>query len=100
MCESGENFHLGKPLDPKEIAAHMAPVMDLENPTWQAGAVGRAEGCPRTWFVQGVARTHSGGAPQIHGELLKLGIDIGDTTVSKYTHGTVPGWLTSLDNHV
>jgi hypothetical protein len=32
--------------------------MSLDNPTW--------------------------GAPRIHGELLKLGIDIGETSVSKY----------------
>jgi hypothetical protein len=29
------------------------------------------------------------GAPRIHGELLKLGIDIGETSVSRY-YGAVP----------
>jgi len=29
----------------------------------------------------------SWGAPRIHGELLKLGVDIGETSVSKYMTG-------------
>ena len=44
------------------------------------------------------------GAPRIHGELLKLGIDIGETSVSKYMvrHGKPPTqtWRTFLDNHI
>jgi transposase InsO family protein len=44
------------------------------------------------------------GAPRIHGELLKLGIDIGETSVSKYMvrHPKPPSqtWRTFLDNHV
>src|SRR5271156_5414134 len=43
------------------------------------------------------------GAPRIHGELLKLGIDVGQTTVAKYmaNHRRPPtqGWKTFLDNH-
>ncbi len=43
------------------------------------------------------------GAPRIHGELLKLGIDIGETSVSKYLvrHRKPPSqtWRTFLDNH-
>jgi hypothetical protein len=43
------------------------------------------------------------GAPRIHGELLKLGIDVGQTTVAKYmARGRRPpsqGWMTFLDNH-
>src|SRR5437879_9129825 len=43
------------------------------------------------------------GAPRIHGELLKLGIDAGQTTVAKYmTQGRRPpsqGWKTFLHNH-
>jgi hypothetical protein len=44
------------------------------------------------------------GAPRIHGELLKVGINIGETSVSKYL---VPNrkppsqtWRTFLENHV
>jgi transposase InsO family protein len=44
------------------------------------------------------------GAPRIHGELLKLGIDVGQTTVAKYMprHRRPPsqGWRTFLVNHV
>ena len=42
-------------------------------------------------------------APRIHGELLKLGIDVGQTTVAKYmARGRRPpsqGWKTFLHNH-
>jgi len=44
------------------------------------------------------------GAPRIHGELLKLGIDVGETSVGKYLvrHRKPPSqtWRTFLDNHV
>jgi len=44
------------------------------------------------------------GAPRIHGELLKLGIDIGETTVAKYlTRPRQPSsqtWKTFLKNHM
>src|SRR6516162_7538937 len=43
------------------------------------------------------------GAPRIHGELLKLGIDVGQTTVAKYTakrrRPPSQGWRTFLRNH-
>ena len=43
------------------------------------------------------------GAPRIHGELLKLGIEIGQTSVAKYmaSHRKPPsqGWKTFLRNH-
>jgi transposase InsO family protein len=44
------------------------------------------------------------GAPRIHGELLKLGIDIGETSVSKYMvrrrNPPSQTWRTFLENHV
>ena len=44
------------------------------------------------------------GAPRIHGELLKLGIDVGETSVGKYmVHRRKPPsqtWRTFLENHV
>ena len=44
------------------------------------------------------------GAPRIHGELLKLGMNIGETSVSKYMdgHRRPPSqtWRTFLENHV
>jgi transposase InsO family protein len=43
------------------------------------------------------------GAPRIHGELLKLGIDVGQTSVAKYMTrrrgGPSQGWKTFLSNH-
>jgi transposase InsO family protein len=43
------------------------------------------------------------GAPRLHGELLKLGIDVGQTSVAKYmARGRRPpsqGWKTFLHNH-
>src|SRR6202022_2278735 len=43
------------------------------------------------------------GAPRIHGELLKLGIDIGETSVSKYMirrrRPPSQTWRTFLENH-
>jgi hypothetical protein len=43
------------------------------------------------------------GAPRIHGELLRLGIDVGQTSVAKYmVRRRVPpsqGWRTFLRNH-
>jgi transposase InsO family protein len=45
----------------------------------------------------------SWGAPRIHGELLKLGIDVGQTTVAKYMMrrrgSPSQGWKTFLRNH-
>ncbi len=42
------------------------------------------------------------GAPRIHGELLKLGIELSPTTVAKYMKRTGPpsqSWKTFLENH-
>jgi hypothetical protein len=44
------------------------------------------------------------GAPRIHGELLKLGIQVSEATVSKYMprrrKPPSPTWRAFLDNHV
>jgi len=44
------------------------------------------------------------GAPRLHGELLKLGIDVSQATVAKYMvkHRKPPSqtWRTFLENHV
>ena len=46
----------------------------------------------------------SWGAPRVHGELLKLGIDIGETSVSKSRVRCLKPpsqtWRTFLENHV
>jgi hypothetical protein len=48
-------------------------------------------------------RTCFWGAPRIHGELLELGIDVGQATVAKYmARRRMPpsqGWKTFLRNH-
>src|SRR4051794_24397854 len=67
----------GRPAVPEEVR-QLIRTISHENPLW--------------------------GAPKIHGELLKLGIDIGETSVSKYmVHRRRPPsqtWKTFLDNHV
>src|ERR1700674_4894403 len=66
----------GRPKTPLEVR-QLIRKMSLANPLW--------------------------GAPRIHGELLKLGIDVGQTTVAKYmARGRRPpsqGWKTFLHNH-
>src|SRR6201997_585809 len=56
-------------------------------------------------LIRRMSRENPGwGAPRIHGELLKLGIDIGETSVSKYLvrSGKPPSqtWRTFLENHL
>ena len=55
-------------------------------------------------LIRKMCRENSGwGAPRIHGELLKLGIDIGQTSISKYMvrYRKPPSqsWRTFLENH-
>jgi hypothetical protein len=67
---------LGRPAVPPEIR-QLIREMSVANPLW--------------------------GAPRIHGELLMLGIDVGQTSVAKYMvrRRTPPsrGWKTFLRNH-
>jgi len=56
-------------------------------------------------LIRTMCRENPGwGAPRIHGELLKLGIDIGESSVSKYmVRGRRPPsqtWHTFLENHL
>ncbi len=56
-------------------------------------------------LIRRMSRENSGwGAPRIHGELLKLGFNIGETSVSKYLvrsrRPPSQTWRTFLDNHV
>ncbi len=66
----------GRPKAPPEIR-RLIRQMSIANPLW--------------------------GAPRIHGELLKLGIDVGQTTVAKYMakrrRPPSQGWKTFLRNH-
>jgi putative transposase len=67
----------GRPGVPKEVR-ELIRRLSRENPLW--------------------------GAPRIHGELLKLGIDIGQTSVGKYLvrnrRPPSQSWRTFLDNHL
>ena len=67
----------GRPCEPREIRELIRQI-SLANPRW--------------------------GAPRIHGELLKLGIDIGETTAAKYiVRPRTPSsqtWKTFLKNHM
>jgi transposase InsO family protein len=67
---------VGRPAVPADIR-HLIRTMSRDNPLW--------------------------GAPRIHGELLKLGIDIAQSTVAKYMPRRrgppSPGWRTFLRNH-
>ena len=67
----------GRPAVPKDVR-ELIRTMNRENPIW--------------------------GAPRIYGELLKLGIDIGETSVSKYMvrprRPPSQTWRTFLENHV
>jgi putative transposase len=60
----------------------------LSLPTWSRAGMLRLFGNPFRQvrdLMQKVCRKNPGwGAPHIHGELLKLGIDIGESSVSKY----------------
>jgi putative transposase len=56
-------------------------------------------------LIRRMSRENPGwGAPRIHGELMKLGIDIGETSVSKYLVRTrkppSQTWRTFLENHI
>ena len=68
--------HVGRPIVAPEIRK-LIREMSIANPLW--------------------------GAPRIHGELLKLGIDVGQTSVAKYMArrrgSPSQGWKTFLHNH-
>jgi transposase InsO family protein len=77
--------------------------LDLESPTRQAGTPGDISGTSRTYPPHEQRKSWLG-APRIHGELLKLGIDIGETSVSKYlVRSRKPPsqtWRRFLHNHL
>ena len=94
-----ENYEAG---DANSLAPRWIPsLLALEIPTarWPAEDSG---GYSPPHSRDGVANP-LWGAPRIHGELLKLGIDVGQTTVAKYMarRRRLPsqGWKTFLHNH-
>ena len=71
---------------------------------------GRSPGRPRTRYevrrlIRQMARDNGWGAPRIHGELLKLGFDVSEATVSRYMPrrpadpGKQQRWMTFVRNH-
>jgi hypothetical protein len=75
--------------------------------TWKIrhGQTGRPTVSQQVWYlIRNMSDAKLWGAPRLHGELLKLGIDIGETSVGKYMvcHWKPPThtWRTCLDNHV
>src|ERR1700737_276418 len=72
----------------------------------RSGQPGRPAGAKRIrQLIRKMSRENPlWGAPRIHGELLKLGIDIGETSVGKYIvrrrKPPSQNWRTFLENHV
>jgi putative transposase len=82
----------------------VSPVLDLENSG--CGKPGRPA-VPKevSALIRTMSRDNSSlGSPAFHGELLKLGIDIGETSVSKYMvrrrRPPSQTWKAFLENHV
>src|SRR5271169_4399351 len=73
---------------------------------WRSRPYGGRPGTPHETreLIRGMSIANTlWGAPRIHGELLKLGIDVGQTTVAKYMAKRrgppSQGWRTFLHNH-
>src|SRR5262245_53761329 len=81
----------------------LSVVLDLESWSWPTRA---STGVQRDSATDSeVSRDNPlWGAPRIHGELLKLGIDIGETSVGKYLvrrrNPPSQTWKTFLENHI
>ena len=80
----------------------LSPLLDLEEPSANRSTEDQHGGARAN---QKMSRENPlWGAPRIHGELLKLGIDISQATVAKYRvrnpRPPSQSWRTFLDNHV
>ena len=84
-------------------ADRLQALLDLEEPPEWNRPPGRRPGGPRADRTD-VHSEPPWGAPRIHGELQKLGVEISQATVSKYPvrHRRPPSqtWRTFLDNHL
>jgi hypothetical protein len=82
----------------------LSPFLEVEDSTWQAGAAGGSEGNSRTDSHDEPRKSALGALPGHYGELLQLGIEIGETNVSKYmvrrTRPPSQTWKTFLENRV
>src|SRR5262245_21001494 len=88
------------PRDDHPLASRGVPVV-LARAVTQAGWQAETELCN---LIGAMSRTsHLWGAPDIHGELLKLDFTIAQSTVARYMYRGWPpsqGWRTFLTNHV
>jgi hypothetical protein len=86
---------------PRMASARFSSVLGLEEPT-SHGPSGGLTRCPRIDREMCTANP-LWGAPRIHGELLKLGLTVSESTVAKYMrrHPRPPSqmWRTFLTNH-
>jgi hypothetical protein len=75
-------------------------VLEESSSSWSSAGNDRGEGADSTLS----AANPGWGAPRIHGELGKLGINVSETTVAKYMvrhrHPQSQTWRTFLSNHV
>jgi len=65
-------------------SCRLSPVLDLEGAARLTGTTGDFPRDPRPDPPDVPGESRLGCSPRIHGELLKLGIDIGETSVSKF----------------
>ena len=81
----------------------LSPFLDLESATRPTGTTYHFPREVRDLIRKMCRENPYWGAPRIHGELLKLGINIGESSVSKYTvRSRKPPsqtWRTFLENH-
>jgi putative transposase len=92
-CQAGDRHRLASP--------GISPLLEMEESALQWSSI----------FISGSSESNSSneprqpalGAPRIHGELLKIGIDVSQATVAKYMarHRKPPSqsWRTFLRNH-
>jgi transposase InsO family protein len=85
------------PLAPRGVQVLLA--LEITAPRWPTKNT-----CGHSHLIREMSVTNPlWGVPRIHGELLKLGIDVGQTTVAKYMakrrRPPSQGWKTFLRNH-
>ena len=88
---------------PRLASPGISAVLDLEESSAH-GSTARPSRCGRVLIRKIAHENPLWGAPRIHGELLKLGVQVSQATVAKYmARPTTPpsqSWRTFLTNHV
>jgi hypothetical protein len=98
LCLNHRQTGDGHRLAPRRIP----PVLDVEIPSWASRSPHR-DGLETRQLIREMSRDNPlWGAPRIHGELLRLGVDIGETSISKYMvrcrKPPLQTWRTFLEN--